>query len=157
MVSWVGMCPGPPPVFSGLKLDVGLHKKLGFRTYPQRPLGRKRPWFRSICSPGVWKFRATVETAESIRLQAWMHAARHKTSQTQGSNKQRNERVLALFSATVCVCLSAPVWSTNPSGSLRSTFPADHSWMIGGAGQRGRSGSAVCCCVSQKASLQMKR
>lgn len=45
----------------------------------------------------------------------------------------------------------------NPSGSRRSTFPEDHSWMIGGAGQRGRSGSAACCCVSQKASLQMKR
>ncbi|TNN85878.1 hypothetical protein EYF80_003722 [Liparis tanakae] len=59
IVSWVGMCPGPPPVISGLKSEVGLRRKLGFRTYPQRPLGRKRPWFRSICSPEVWKFRAT--------------------------------------------------------------------------------------------------
>lgn len=159
MVSWVGMCPGPPPVFSGLKLDVGLHKKLGFRMYPQRPLGRKRPWFRSICSPGVWKFRATAETTESIKPPAWMHAARHKTFQ---SVKQQAMRwtcsgAMAVCSAIVCVCLSARAWSTNPSGSLRSTFPADHSWMIGGAGQRGRSGSAVCCCVSQRASLQMKR
>lgn len=29
--------------------------------------------------------------------------------------------------------------------------------MIGGAGQKGRSGSAACCCIVQKASLQMKR
>lgn len=61
IVSWVGTWPGPPPVFSGLKSDVRLHKKLGLRMYPQRPLGRKRPWFRSICSPAVWKFRATTE------------------------------------------------------------------------------------------------
>lgn len=79
MVSWVGMCPGPPPVFSGLKLDVEPHKKLGFRMYPQRPLGRKRPWFRSICSPGVWKFRATVETMESVMLGLWTRVARQKT------------------------------------------------------------------------------
>lgn len=95
MVSWVGMCPGPPPVFSGLKLDVGLHKKLGFRMYPQRPLGRKRPWFRSICSPGVWKFRATAETTESIKLQAWMHPARQKTSES--VKQQCDERVLVLW------------------------------------------------------------
>ena len=64
IVSWVGRWPGPPPVFSGLKVDVGLHRKLGLSTYPQRPLGRKRPWFRSICSPGVWKFRATAHGKE---------------------------------------------------------------------------------------------
>lgn len=49
------------------------------------------------------------------------------------------------------------VWSTNPSGSPHSTFPGDHSWMIGDAGLRGRSGSAACCCVWQRAFLQMKR
>ncbi len=64
MVSCVGICPGPPPVFSGSKLDFGWHRKSGLSTYPQRPLGRKRPWFRSICSPGVWKFRATGEQRE---------------------------------------------------------------------------------------------
>lgn len=48
-------------MFSGLKLDLGLHRKAGLRMYPHRPLARKRPWFRSICSPGVWKFRATAQ------------------------------------------------------------------------------------------------
>lgn len=47
--------------------------------------------------------------------------------------------------------------STDPSGSRSSTFPEDHSWMIAGAGRRGRSGSAACCCVAQKASLQKKK
>lgn len=64
MVSCVGICPGPPPVFSGSKSDFGSHRKSGLSTYPQRPLGRKRPWFRSICSPGVWKFRATGQQRE---------------------------------------------------------------------------------------------
>lgn len=154
MVSCVGMCPGPPPVFSGLKLDVGLHKKLGLRMYPQRPLGRKRPWFRSICSPGVWKFRATAETMETIRPRAFTPENTRESVRQQAAERTR-PGAPRRFSARVCI--SAPVWSTDPSGSPRSTFPADHSWMIGGAGQRGRSGSAVCCCVSQKASLQMKR
>lgn len=49
------------------------------------------------------------------------------------------------------------MWSTNPAGSHSSTFPEDHSWMNQGAGQKGRSGSAACCCALQKGSLQMKR
>lgn len=156
MVSWVGTCPGPPPVFSGLKLDVGLHKKLGFKTYPQRPLGRKRPWFRSICSPGVWKFSATVEN-NGVNKDAGMamRAIKHRRLSEAVSSGMN---AFWHFSAEQSAFASQlQVWRTDPSGSLRSTFPADHSWMIGGAGQRGRSGSAVCCCVSQKASLQMKR
>lgn len=54
------MWPGPTPVFSGLNSELAWRRKLGFSAYPQPPLTRKRPWFRSMASPSVWKFRATA-------------------------------------------------------------------------------------------------
>lgn len=190
IVSWVGTWPGPPPVFSGLKLDVTLRKKLGFNTYPQRPLGRKRPWFKSICSPDVWKFRATAQQTKSevsnmINLSTYTPTQNISTSVNTESKSINGSDINVLWSvfsaglilhffgiywvttscfpkkltqfSTIRTASLLLHWSTNPSGSHHSTFPEDHSWMIGGAGQRGRSGSAACCCVLQKAFLQMKR
>lgn len=121
IVSCVGLWPGPPPVFSGLKLDLGLHRKAGLRMYPQRPLARKRPWFRSICSPGVWKFRATAQQ-HRVRGQ-WplnctelnvLHLKRHLaettqrlwhvlTAQRSGMNPLLIAVVGTAFVARVCV------------------------------------------------------
>lgn len=91
MVSCVGMWPGPPPVFSGLKVDLGLHRKAGLRMYPQRPLARKRPWFRSICSPGVWKFRATAkqQRGESSSVVAGMHSTQCRASEMPSCRKHK--------------------------------------------------------------------
>lgn len=59
MLSKTGLWPEPPPTFSGLKVTSGWHMNAGFRLYPHWPFCRNLPWFRSICSPGVWKFKAT--------------------------------------------------------------------------------------------------
>lgn len=59
MLSKTGLWAEPPPTFSGLKVMSGWHMNGGFRLYPHWPFWRNLPWFRSICSPGVWKFKAT--------------------------------------------------------------------------------------------------
>lgn len=106
MVSCVGMCPGPPPVISGLKLELGLHRKLGLRMYPQRPLGRKRPWFRSICSPGVWKFRATAER-ERGREREDRHGCEKRQQQLTVTYEQQN----TLYQAAECEVSYYDKWS----------------------------------------------
>lgn len=60
-VSSIGLWAGPPPTFSGLKVVLCWHMKGGFKIYPHWPFCRNLPWFRSICSPGVWKFKAAEE------------------------------------------------------------------------------------------------
>lgn len=128
MVSCVGICPGPPPVFSGSKSDFGSHRKSGLSTYPQRPLGRKRPWFRSICSPGVWKFRAT------------------------GQQREWSFQAFTAGLADMQECPSAR--SAHPSGCPRSTCPGGRSWRTVVSGLMGKSCSAADCCVGQTSSLQ---
>lgn len=122
MLSKTGLWPEPPPTFSGLKVTSGWHMNAGFRLYPHCPFCRNLPWFRSICSPGVWKFKATGKKNNRI----WQPGTYDKWLLTIG-------------------------WERIPhqSDSLHSTYPEGCSLRTGGAVLKGRSCSACDCCDGQ--------
>lgn len=152
-----GLWPGPPPTFSGLKVLSGWHKKAGFRMYPHSPFCRNLPWFKSICSPGVWKFRATGENKTSVWRACRPPETMSISLPTGGASV--GEQLVTVLYFTFCLLLLKIEHIKKCShqfDSLHSTSPEGYSWRNGGAGLRGRSCSSGDCCDEQNTPLNLE-